>query len=336
MCFLNDKEVERMTTCRRGVLIGIASSVCILPGILLAQSDAVYPVKPIRIIVPSVAGGGDDFAARVMGAKLSELLGQQVVIENRPGAGGMIGQSFVAKAAPDGYTLLLAGGSMAGARFVNANVSYDLQRDFSPVSLIEIAPFAMLVNPALPVRNIKDLIALAHSKPGKLSFGTIGAGQIPYWAAMLFNRMAGIDALEVAYKTTSDAVIDVIAGRLDYTFVAVSQGVTSKDKARILAVTGAERSPALPDVPTMAEAALPGYEMTAWRSIMGPVGLPANVVSRLNRAIGEAMVASEVKEKYQSAGSVPATGTPQELKKRYQDWEAIFGRIAKDAGLKPQ
>jgi tripartite-type tricarboxylate transporter receptor subunit TctC len=225
---------------------------------------------------------------------------------------------------------------MAGARFVNANMGYDLQRDFSPVSLIEIAPFAMLVNPALPVRNIKDLIALARSKPGKLSFGTIGAGQVPYWAAMLFNRMAGIDALEVAYKTTSDAVIDVIAGRLDYTFVAVSQGVTSKDKARILAVTSAERTSALPDVPSMAEAALPGYEMTAWRSIMGPVGLPTNVVSRLNRAIGEAMGTSEVKEKYLSAGSVPATSTPQELRKRYQDWEAIFGRIAKDVGLKPQ
>src|SRR5437879_7963306 len=144
-----------------------------------------YPVKPVRIIVAVGAGGGDDFAARQVAAKLSELLGQQFIVENRPGAGGMIGQTFVAKSPPDGYTLLLAGGSMAGARYVNANMGYDLQRDFTPISLIEAAPFAMVVSSNVPARDVKEFIALARSSPGKLTYGTIGAGQIPYWSVAL-------------------------------------------------------------------------------------------------------------------------------------------------------
>src|SRR5882672_1685701 len=188
-----------------------------------------YPVKPVRIIVAVGAGGGDDFAARQVAAKLSELLGQQFFVENRPGAGGMIGQTFVAKSPPDGYTLLLAGGSMAGARYVNANMGYDLLRDFTPVSLLETSPFALVANPAVPARDLREFIAHARSRPGKMTFATLGAGQIPYWGVVLFNSMAGIDAVEVQYKAPADAMLDIIAGRVDYIVAPVVTALGARD-----------------------------------------------------------------------------------------------------------
>src|SRR3989441_11858410 len=199
-----------------------------------------YPVKPVRVVVAAAAGGGDDFAARQVAAKLSELLGRQFFVENRAGAGGMIGQTLVAKSPPDGYTLLLAGGSMAGARYVNANVGYDLLRDFTPVSLIETSPFVLVVNPALPARSVSEFIALGRSRPGKMTFGTLGAGQIPYWSVVLFNSMAGIEALEIQYKSPADAIVDIITGRLDYFFAPVISAVGNREKLRALAVTTRE------------------------------------------------------------------------------------------------
>ena len=294
-----------------------------------------YPVKPVRIIVAVGAGGGDDFAARQVAAKLSELLGQQFFVENRPGAGGMIGQTFVAKSPPDGYTLLLAGGSMAGARYVNANMGYDLQRDFTPVSLIETSPFVLVVNPALPARSVREFIALGRARPGKMTFGTLGAGQISYWSVVLFNSMAGIDAVEVQYKSPADAILDIVAGRIDYVFTPVINAVGNREKLRALAVTTRVRAEMLPDVPTMAEAALPTYEMPAWRSIMGPAGMSSEVVQILNRAIARSLESPEVRERFLKAGSVPTPSSPGELRKRYEDWIAIFGKIAKDAGIQP-
>ena len=300
-----------------------------------ATAVELYPVKPVRIIVAVGAGGGDDFAARQVAAKLSELLGRQFFVENRPGAGGMIGQTFVAKSPPDGYTLLLAGGSMAGARYVNANMGYDLLRDFTPVSLIETSPFVLVANPALPTRSVSEFIALARSRPGKMTFGTLGAGQIPYWSVVLFNSMAGIEALEIQYKSPADAIVDIITGRLDYFFAPVISAVGNREKLRALAVTTRERADMLRDVPAMAEAALPAYEMPAWRSIMGPAGMSSEVVQILNRAIARSLESPEVRERFLKAGSVPTPSSPEELRKRYEDWIAIFGKIAKDAGIQP-
>jgi len=300
-----------------------------------ATAAELYPVKPVRIIVAVGAGGGDDFAARQVAAKLSELLGRQFFVENRPGAGGMIGQTFVAKSPPDGYTLLLAGGSMAGARYVNANMGYDLLRDFTPVSLIETSPFVLVANPALPTRSVSEFIALARSRPGKMTFGTLGAGQIPYWSVVLFNSMAGIEALEIQYKSPADAIVDIITGRLDYFFAPVISAVGNREKLRALAVTTRVRADMLRDVPAMAEAALPAYEMPAWRSIMGPAGMSSEVVQILNRAIARSLESPEVRERFLKAGSVPTPSSPEELRKRYEDWIAIFGKIAKDAGIQP-
>jgi tripartite-type tricarboxylate transporter receptor subunit TctC len=295
-----------------------------------------YPVKPVKIVVATGAGTVDDVAARVVAERMSVLLGQQFFIENRPGAGGLIGQTAVLKSAPDGYTLLLAGGSMAGARYANAAATYDLLRDFTPISLVAEGPFALVVNPALPVRDVKELVALAKSAPGKLSYGTIGAGQIPYWSVTLFNSMTGVKVLEVPYKATPEVIVDVIAGRVDYYITGLSSVLPVKDKLRVLAVTTRTRSEHLPDVPTMTEAGLAGYEMPGWQSIMGPAGMQREHVAILNTAIGRSLGAAEVRERLQRTGATASPSTPEELRKRYELWMEIFGKIAKDVGLKPQ
>jgi tripartite-type tricarboxylate transporter receptor subunit TctC len=294
-----------------------------------------YPAKPVRIIVAAGAGSGDDFVTRQLAPKLSDLLGQQFIVENRPGAGGMIGQSLVAKATPDGYTLLLAGGSMAGAHYVNANLTYDLLKDFTPISLVETSPFVLVINPALSARSVPEFIAFARSRPGKTTYGTLGAGQIPYWSAVLFNRIAGIDAVEVPYKTPAEALTDVMTGRIDCYFSAVAAVVGNREKLRALAVTTRVRSEMLPDVPTMAESGMPAYQMPAWRSIMGPAGMSPEVVEILNRAIARSLGSEDLRERFLKAGSVPTASSPDDLRKRYQDWMEIFGKIAKEAGIKP-
>jgi tripartite-type tricarboxylate transporter receptor subunit TctC len=290
----------------------------------------------VRIVVAGAPGGGDDFVCRLLAPRLSELLRQQVIVENRPGAAGMIGQTLVMKSPSDGYTWLLAGGSMAGARYVNAAVTYDVLRDFTPVSLVETSQMILVVHPSVPARNAKEYIALARSQPGKMTYGVAGAGQIPYWSAILFNNMAGIKAVEVSYKVFPEATTDVIAGRIDYAFPSTIAAVTHKGRLRPLAVTSLTRSAVFPDVPTMSEAALPGYDMPAWRSIMGPAGVRPDIVASLNAALARAVESPDVREKMLNVGSETATSTPAELSKRYADWIERFGKIAKHAGLKPQ
>jgi tripartite-type tricarboxylate transporter receptor subunit TctC len=301
----------------------------------IAQT-AKWPEKPVRVIVAAPPGGGDDFVTRLMAPKLADLLGRQFITENRPGAGGLIGQTLVLKAPPDGYTFLLAGGSMAGARFVNAQATYDVLRDFSPVSQIETSPFVLVVHPSVPAKNLKEYIALARSQPGKMTYGTLGAGQMPFWNALLFNSMAGIKAVEVQYKSLSEAIIDVISGRIDYFIVPSALAVANKDRLRALAVTGTTRLSLFPEVPTMAEAALPGYDLPSWRSIMGPAGVRPDIVDALNGAIRQTLGTPDIRERLMQAGSQPAPSSPEELRKRYANWIQIFGKIAKETGLKPQ
>ena len=326
----------KSSSCRRAYLVRAGWLLAVAVALPAAQAQtAKWPEKPVRIIVASGPGSGDDFVTRLLAAKLGDSFGQQFITDNRPGAGGFIGQSLVLKSPADGYTLLLAGGSMAGARYVNAQVTYDVLRDFTPISHVETSPFAMVVHPSVPAKSLKEYIALARSQPGKMTYGTIGAGQIPYWSAILFNNMARVQSVEVVYKTPGDAIIDVTAGRVDYFFSALAQAVASKTRLRVLGVTGITRSPALPDVPTIAEAGLPGYEMPAWRSIMGPAGMRRETVASLNAAIGKALAMPDIREKFSVAGSEPAPSTPEELTKKYADWIERFGKIAKQAGIKP-
>jgi tripartite-type tricarboxylate transporter receptor subunit TctC len=294
-----------------------------------------WPEKPVRIIIAAAPGGGDDFVTRLLASKLGELLGQQFIAENRVGVGGMIGQTFVLKSAPDGYTWLLAGGSMAGARLINANVTYDVLRDFTPVSLLETSPFFMVVHPTVPAKNLKEYIALARARPGNMTFATLG-GQMPYWNAMLFNSMARIKAVEVPYKSLADAGIDVVAGRIDYYFAPSAQYAANQARLRALGVTSPVRSAMFPNVPTIAEAALPEYDLPAWRSIMGPAGVRRDIVDSLNAAIRRALATPDVREKMLTAGHEPQPSSPEDLGKRYAAWIGIFGKVAKEAGLKPQ
>jgi tripartite-type tricarboxylate transporter receptor subunit TctC len=323
-------EASRAFVCAGLIVAAMAA------GSTAARAAEPYPAKPVRIIVAAGAGGGDDFVARQVAAKLSELLGQQFIVENRPGAGGVIGQTFVAKSPPDGYTLLLAGGSMAGARYVNANVTYDLFRDFTPISLVETSPFVLVINSSLPPRNVEEFIAYARARPGKVTYATIGAGQIPYWSVVLFNHVAKINAVEVPYKGPAEALLDVITGRVDYYFTPVVGAVTNRQKLRALAVTTRVRSEMLSDVPTMAEAGMPAYEMPAWRSIMGPAGMSRDIVEILGRAIARSLGNEELRDRFLKAGSVPQASSPEDLRKRYEHWMEIFGKIAKEAGIQPQ
>ena len=295
-----------------------------------------YPSKPVKIVVATGAGTVDDLPARIIAEKLSQTLGQSFFVENRPGAGGSIGQTFVMKSPPDGYTLLLAGGSMAGARYANANVTYDLLRDFTPISLVVTSEFALVANAALPVRDVEELIAYAKANPGKVTYGTIGAGQMPYWNLMLFNSLTGVRVVEVPYKATPEVLTDIVAGRVDYYITGLASILPLKDKLRILAVTTRNRSQTAPEVPTMAEAALPEYDMPSWASIMGPAKMQPEHVAILNKAITQALAMPDVRDRFQKAGITAASSTPEELRKRYEHWMTIFGKIASDVGLKPQ
>src|SRR5262245_21973980 len=308
----------------------------LLAAVSLSVHAQPYPSKPVKIVVATGAGTVDDLPARILAEKLSQTLGQPFFVENRPGAGGSIGQTFVMKSPPDGYTLLLAGGSMAGARYANANVTYDLLRDFTPISQVVTSEFALVVNPALPVRDVKELIAHAKANPGKVTYGTIGAGQMPYWNLMLFNSLTGVKVVEVPYKATPEVLTDIIAGRVDYYITGLASSLPLKDKLRILAVTTKNRSQSAPDVPTMAEAALPDYDMPSWASIMGPAKMQPEHVAILNKAIGQALAMPDVRDRFQKVGITPMASTPEEVRKRYEHWMAIFGKIAKDVGLKPQ
>ncbi len=299
----------------------------------LAQS---YPAKPVRIIVATGGGSNDDTIIRLIAPKLSESLGQQFFSENRPGAAGMIGQTLAASAPSDGYTLLYAGGSMAGSHFVNANFRLDVLRDFTPVSLLSTGKYFLIVHPSVQARNLKEYIALARSNPGKMTYVTTGAGQTPYWDAVLFNSMAGIKAAEVPYKVSSEGLVDVIAGRVDYYFVASAAAVANKKRLRVLAVTTATRSTVFPDVPTIAEAALPGYDMPSWGSLVGPGGMRPDIVNTLNAAVTRALGAPDVRDRILAMGNEPAPSSPDEIAQRFTDWTERYGRIAMLAGIKPQ
>lgn len=296
---------------------------------------AAWPEKPVRIVVATPPGGGDDFVTRLLAPRLAEILGQPFITENRPGAGGVIAQNHAMKATPDGYTWLLAGASMAGAKYVSTAVAYDVLRDFTPVSLVEISPFVMVVHPAVPARTAKEYIALARAQPGKMTFVTLGPGQMPHWCAHFFNSMAGIKALEVPYKAFGEAMTDLIAGRVDYFFAPSATAVAYKGKLRPLAVTTAERSAVFPEVPSLSESALPGFDMPAGRSIMGPAGVPQDIVNALNAALARALALHDVREKLRGVGADAATSSPQELAKRYALWVERFGRIAQQAGIRP-
>ena len=279
-----------------------------------AQSQQ-YPTKPVRIIAPFAPGGGTDFIARLIAQKLTERLGQQVIVENKPGAGGNLGAEFAVKSAPDGYTLLL----VAGSYTVNPSLyklSFDPVNDITPIIQLSQGPFVVAVHPAVPAHNLKELIELARRQPDKLSYASAGSGSITHLASELFFDMAKIKIVHIPYKGTGPALNDTIAGSTQLIFGSVSTTLQFIKSGRLrgLAVTTSKRIPALPDLPTVAEAGVPGYEVVLWHGLVAPKGVPRPIVDRLNREANEVLKAKEMEDLLATDGVAPAGGTSEQFR----------------------
>ena len=302
-----------------------------------AQSDTNYPSKPIRMIVPSAPGSGPDIMARAIGQKLTEALGQAIVIDDKPGAGGIIGSEAAAKAPPDGYTLIM---SNAGAHTVNpglyAKLPYDPVKDFAPVTLVALAPNILIVHPTLPVRNVKDLIALAKAKPGELTFGSGGNGSTAHLSGEMFKTMAGINIVHIPFKGSPAAVIGVIAGQIALAIPNIPPALphVRSGKLKALAVTTAKRAAGVPDLPTVAEAGLPGYEATAWFGVLAPAATPSQIIARLNAAIVKIAHAREMQERLTAEGADAVGNTPEQFAQIIKSDIAKWAKVIKASGAR--
>ncbi len=296
-----------------------------------------YPVKPIRLIVPYSPGGTADLLGRSIARKLGESLGQQVIIENRTGAGGGIGADLVAKSKPDGYTLLM--GTIA-THAINPNLypdnPYDPVKDFAPVLLVATMPNLLVVNPAVPAKTVRELIALAKVKPGELAFASAGSGTTQHLSGELFKKMAGVDMLHIPYKGNAPAVADLVGGQVQLMFdnIPISLQQVRAGKLRALAVTGPKRSPVLPDIPTIAEAALPGYSVTSWFALFAPAGTPPAIVARLNKETNKALADEALRRQLGDQGIEPAGGTAEQLAAHIRAELPRWKKIVAESGAK--
>jgi tripartite-type tricarboxylate transporter receptor subunit TctC len=316
------------TACIVVLSLAIAS-----PSIVQAQN---YPNRPIRMVLPFSPGGAADTPGRMLMHKLSEVLGQQVIVDNRPGAGGTIAAESVAKAKPDGYTLLLISNTHLISASLYKNLSYDSVTDFAPVLQFGDAPNVLVVHPSLPVKSVRELIALAKEKPGRIDYASSGNGSSQHLFAALFSSMAGINLYHIPYKGSAQATTDLLGGEVKVGFPGIAgmlQYIKS-DRLRVLAVTSAERSPELPDVPTIAEAGVKGYEASLWLGIIGPAGLPKDVIAKLNTAITGLIKQPDVQNSLRTVGTEIVYRTPDEFGKFLRVEQQKWSKVVKEIGLK--
>lgn len=297
-----------------------------------------YPVRPIRMLVGFTVGGVADVTARLVAQKSSELLGQSVVVENRGGASGAIATEKVATSPADGYTLLMMTAADTVIPALRAKLPYDLERDLAPVSLVAIAPFVLVVPQSVPARTVKELIALARSRPGKLSYGSVGAGSTPHLAGELLKQMAGVDIVQVPYKGGGESVVATASGQVDIGFhsATATLPLLEAGKLRALAVTSAKRASFLPSIPTVAESGLPGYDRSSWEGVLAPAGVPKSTIARLNAAIGKIVDTVEMKESFKREGLEPQTNTPEQFAAFIHGEIAQNARLIKSIGVKPE
>lgn len=317
------------------------SSQLVLSALLLAASSSAfpqaYPTKPIRIVVPLSAGGTTDVVMRLISPKLSESLGQQVVIDNRPGAGGNIGANVVAKATPDGYTLLMGTSSSHGTNVtLYSKMPYDAVNDFTPITLVGYVPFIMMVHPSLGVTSVKELIALAKSKPGQINYASSGNGTSSHLGMEMLKTMAGIDLIHIPYKGTAPANQDLLAGHVSIQFDGVPAALPfiRSGKVRGLAVTSPKRISAAPELPTIAESGVPGFEYTAWVGIMAPAGIPREIVARLNTEITRILNLPEIKDRLLALGFEAAPSTPEQFATHIKAEIAKWEKVVKASGAR--
>jgi len=314
-----------------GAIAGLALACCAL----LAHAQP-YAARPVHVVVPFSAGGPNDIIARLVAHKLAEALGQQMVIDNRPGAGGNIGTDFVAKAPPDGYTLLSAGPGSLITNPLIQKVPYETERDFAPVSLMAAAPNVLVVHPSVPAKTVKELIALARAQPGRLNYASAGPGSSSHLAVALFAAMAGIDIAHVPYKGTGPGLNDLVAGQVQLAIFGIPPVLphVRRGTVRALGVTGSRRSAELPEVPTIDEAGVPGYEVNPWYGLLAPAGTPPAIVARLSAEVTKIVRAPEMREKLATQGAEPVGGTPEEYAAVIRADTVTWTRVIRQAGIK--
>jgi len=322
----------------RDVLRGLAASA--LAGPLAGRAfGQTYPTRPLRLVVPFSAGAGIlDIMARLISQRLIASLGQQVVVDNKPGAGGNVGAEIVAKAAPDGYTLLIAGPALVVSPYLYAHLDFDPLSDFVGVTMINSVPLLLVVHPSLPVKSVAELIAYAKTNPGKLNYGSGGVGATPYLAAELLKSMAGFDAVHVPYKGGAPALADLVAGQLSFMIENVPGTLpfVRDGKLHALAITSRERSALVPDLPTMIEAGVPGYEMIGWNGIFVPKGTGPKIVERLQGELAEILRSAELREQFAKLGAEAVGNSSVAFATFVKEESMRWGKIIRDRGIKPE
>ncbi len=306
----------------------------------LAQGSApitsTWPIRIVKLVVPFTPGGGIDAIGRIVGARLSEMWGQQVVVENKPGAGGNLASEYVARSAPDGYTLYITAGGIAVNRFLFGSISYDPVADFAPVTLICLFPNLLVVPNASPFRSVGDLLAAARATPGKITFASPGHGSSPHMSAELFKAMAKVDMVHVPYRGAAPAATDVIAGRVDCTFAVMASGLplVQNGQLRALGVSTANRQPTAPDVPTIAEAGVPGYDTSSWFAFFLPAKTPPEIVRKIQADTAAVLAEPAIKAKLDVLGVVIVGSTPEALGAHLKDEMDKWGPVIKAANIK--
>lgn len=319
-----------------GLAVGLAPALAAAQAVSPGSARA-YPDKPIRVIVPVPAGGTPDVVARMVTPGLASLLGQQLVVDNRGGAGGLIGAELAARAAPDGYTLFFSSpGSLTILPHLQKSVSYDTLRDFAPIGLVSIGPFLLITHPSVPAKTVKELIALAKAEPGRLNYASAGSGAANHLAMELFKSMAGVDITHVPYKGAPQAVTDLIGGYVNLMFNSIPPALPhiKAGRLRLLAVASTRRSPQLPDVPTISEAGVPGYEAVTWFGLLAPAKTPKPIIARLNGALVKVVHAPETKSQLETQGYDPVGGSPEEFAAHIRREFDKYGKVVKLSGAK--
>lgn len=311
-----------------------------MPFPALAQGPAAggYPARPVRVIVSYAPGGATDIVARMVAAKLSEGFGRSFVVENVTGAGGVIGDSTAARAAPDGYTLLGTSSTFSINPAVVAKLPFDPLKSFAPVTLVARAPFMLVVHPSVPAKSVKELVALAKSQPGKLDYASAGQGTAVHLAVELFNSMAGVTMMHIPYKGSGLALIDLLAGQVQLTFANVlsSRAHVKAGRLRALAVSSAKRSAVLPELPTVSESGIPGYDVASWYAYLAPAGTPQPIVQRLNAEIINGLKSADMSERLATDGAESVGSTPEEFGQYLASEITRWRKVVKDAGVRLQ
>lgn len=312
-----------------------AAFVAIMAATSTTAGAQTYPTKPVRLIVPFAPGGTSDIMARLVAPRLGADLGQQVLVDNRAGAGSMLGTELTAKAAPDGYTLVLNNIGLALNETIYPKRNYDALRDLAPVSLLGITPNMFVVHPSLPARTVREFVAIGKARPGQLAYASGGIGSSSHLAGELLQIMAGIKAVHVPYKGAGPALIDVASGQVHFMINSMPavMGLVQNGRLRALAVSGSKRSPAAPEVPTIAESGVPGYEFATWYGLLAPTATPAGVIGRLNEAVQKSLRENDLREKLLQQGVEPEASTPQRFGDMLRNDIAKWRKVIRDANI---